>query len=485
MGLGGASGWLWMMKPGVGSTDRLLAPPDGEFFLQPASPRAHPKRKLAILIPVRAAVGLVILVIGLVVMQVLIGAREEPGRVDPPERAIAVETVVVSSLRVARVTSGFGTARAKSSANLTAEISGPIRHRPEGVDPGEWVERGDLIVEIDSREYRDRLAVSMQRVETIDAQIRGLRVEEESLLESLALAEEAVELTANELRRRESALESGSVNRFEIEVVQRDLTRVRREAEVLRQQAELIPVRRDQLLADLESARANVRLAELDVERTRILAPISGVLQSVNVEEGERIAPGMEVARVVDLRVIEAPIAVGVSDARSIGIGDPVDLMASGAGDGLWSGRVIRQAPEANPATRTLTIFVEVSQEAEGSWADRSGLLLPGQFLRARVQSSSDVERVVVPRSSVVRDRVRLVGEDGRLSTREVEVAYALDRVFPTMHPVVREWLVLSSGLSGGERVVIAGADDLPDGTLVEAMDGVVVKTKSDDGGPG
>ncbi len=455
--------------------------------MQQASPptQAEQKRakpKLVILITVRAAVAIVILVAGLFVMQLLIGAGKEPARVDPPERAIAVETVVVSSLRVARASSGFGTARAKNSADLTAEISGVIRHRPDGVDPGEWVERGDLIVEIDGREYRDRLAVSMQRVETIDAQIRGLTVEEESVLESLALAEEAVELTANELGRRQSALESGSVNRFELEVVQRDLTRVRREAETLRQQSELIPVRRDQLLAELESARANVRLAELDVERTRIVAPISGVLQSVGVEEGERIAPGMAVARVVDLRVIEAPIAVGISVGGSIEIGDPVDLVASGAGDRLWSGRVSRRAPEADAATRTLTVFVEVVQEAEGGMADRSGLLLPGQFLRARVQSATDVERVVVPRSSVVRDRVRLVGEDGRLVTREVEVAYAVDRVFPTMHPVVREWLVLSSGLDGGERVVVSGADDLPDGTLVEALDGAVVETRGEDG---
>ena len=451
--------------------------------MRPTPPTARPRRKLAILIPVRAVAGLIVLGFGLGIMNLLIATREDPARVEAPERAIVVETIRAERVSVPRVSTGFGTARPRHAANITAEVSGPVRLRPSGIDPGRWVERGELLLEIDPREYEDRLAGATQTLETIAAQIRAISIDEESLRESLALAEEAVRLTQNELERREQAFADGSVNRFELEVVQRDLTRAKREAETLRQQAGLIPMRRDQLRAQLESQRATVRLAELDVERCSIRAPLSGVIQEVSFEQGERVSAGMQVARIVDLRRIEIPISMPMSSGSVLRLGDPVDLQPSGAAGGLWSGQVSRLAPEADPVTRTITVYVEVEQEIDRSRQDRRGLLLPGQFVMARVLSPSEGERVIVPRSAVVRDRVRVVGENGRLQTRSVRQAYAIDRVFPTIHPVAREWFVLESGLEGGETIVVAGADDLSEGTLVEAVDAVHGRRAETDSG--
>lgn len=439
--------------------------------MRPTPPTARPRRKFAILIPVRAVAGLVVLGVGFGIMQLLIATREDPARVEAPERAIVVETIRAERVSVPRVTIGFGTARARHAANIAAEVSGLVRLRPSGIDPGRWVERGELLLEIDPREFEDRLASVRETLETISAQIRALSVEEESLLASLALAEEAVRLTRNELERRDQAFADGSVNRFELEVVQRDLTRAKREAESLRQQAGLIPMRRDQLRAQMESQRAAVRLAELDVERCRIVAPLSGVVQEVFLDQGERVSAGMQVARIVDLRRIEIPISLPMSSGSFVRVGDPVDLEPSGTGHLHWSGQVGRLAPEADPGTRTITVFVDVEQEIDHTSEDRRGLLLPGQFVLSRVLSPNDEERVIVPRSAVVRDRVRVVGENGRLQTRSVRSGYAIERSFPTIHPVAREWFVLEDGLEGGETIVVTGAEDLSEGALVEAVD--------------
>jgi multidrug efflux pump subunit AcrA (membrane-fusion protein) len=84
----------------------------------------------------------------------------------------------------------------------------------------------------------------------------------------------------------------------------------------------------------------------------------------------------------------------------------------------------------------------------------------------------SDIEpRVLVPRSAVQRDRVMVVNGDGRAEPRIVNVSYYFEGAFPDLHPIEREWAVISAGLGPGERVIISNLDDLDPGTPVRPMD--------------
>jgi RND family efflux transporter MFP subunit len=433
-----------------------------------------PARRNAIALAVRTAVGLAILVVALGVYGLLAGTKPPAPRVERADIAMTVQTVSVRRTDTPWQWTGYGTTRARDAADVAAEVAGLVVERPDAVDPGRWVSRGELIVALARGEFDDRAERSRAALAGLEADRASLDVELESLQETLAWAQEAVRLNEAELERLEGAIDRGSASRFELEGIQEQLTRDRREAELIRRSIRTMPQRVASNQARISAERASLRLAELDVSRTRIAAPITGMLQTVEVDLGERVSIGQVVARLVDLRRIEIPLRIPVSALGTISIGDPVRLRLSADRSGGWEGRVARVAPEADPATRTVTVFVDVEQEVDptsGGLAERRRLLLPGQFVIGEVSSSGSEPRIVVPRSAVVGDRVLVVGESDRARSVAVSIERVVDRRYPEIHPEETQWAVIDAGLVGGERVIVSNLDDLTHGSLVSAAE--------------
>ena len=423
---------------------------------------------------VRLAIGVAVLGVGIGIFSVLVATKPKAPRAEQADRSFAVRSMTTELVSAPRVWEGFGTARPKSSSDISAEVAGIVTSRPEAIDPGLWVDAGDLIVQLDDTEYLAVLSRTEEVVTALEADLRGLDVESESVSTSLALAEESVTLTQSRLDRLRSAIGAGGASQFETEDLEQRLTQVRREAETLRERLNLIPTRKARLRSQLESEKANARVARLNVERCHIAAPIAGILQSVEVDEGERVGIGQAIARVVDLRVIEVPLKLPVSAATHLRIDDRAELTNAGSVDTSWEGAIVRIAPEADPATRTVTVYAELKQpstDAVGHAARIEGMLLPGQFVSCRVYGSDLEERILVPRAAVQRDRVMVVNDDGRAEPRIVDVAYYFEGPFPNLHPIEREWAVITSGLGAGERVIISNLDELDPGTPVRPMD--------------
>jgi RND family efflux transporter MFP subunit len=414
----------------------------------------------------RTVVGLVVLVVAMGIYGFLVETAPTSPRAELSDVALSVRTMQVEPVVAPRVWSGFGTARPKDAANVAAEVAGTIVERPASIDPGAIVARNELIVAIDAREFEDRLSRSRQTVASWQAELDGLSTERESLQESLELAREAVRLTEVEVDRLQSAVDRGVANRFELDVLLRTLTRSQREAEEIERQLNLLPSRSARLEALIGSERASLRLAELDVERCRIDAPIDGVLQDVMVNVGERVSVGQLVGRIVDLRTIEVPLQLPLAAAGRVAVGDRVRLDAATDSGARWDGVIARVAPEADASTRTLTVFVEVAQQLE-----EDELLLPGQFVMGRVQQAAEGRALLVPRSSVLRDRVLLVGADDRAVSRTIEIGYSLDGAFPGLHPTETQWLAVREGVDPGDEVIISNLDDITAGMPVKGRD--------------
>ncbi len=109
----------------------------------------------------------------------------------------------------------------------------------------------------------------------------------------------------------------------------------------------------------LSAARAELAAIELARERTRIVAPFDGVLDSREVEPGDYVKVGDSIARVLDF----SPwiIAGDVSEAEAPQVQTGAAATAALADGRQVSGRVRYVAAEADPATRTVRIEVEVA----------------------------------------------------------------------------------------------------------------------------
>lgn len=432
----------------------------------PPTPTARPQSGVAPLL-LRLAIGVVVLVMAIGIAAVLVKNKPVPPTSFEDDTLLSVSVVTLSPVQAPRVWNGYGTARAERSAEVTCEVPGVVEMRPEGVHPGEPVNAGDLLVRLESREYRDLAAQARAVVDAVRADLEALETETESLQESFKLAQQAVEITESELRRFVDARETAGINQIEIDRLTRTLTEVRRQREDLKRQIDLIPTRRARLGAQLERDRASLRLAELSVERTEVRAPIDGVLQRVDIDKGDRAAPGQPVARIVDLTTIEIPVRAPVSSAAMLRVGDAATLSTGGLPPSTWAGVIERIAPEADVDTRTITVYVVVEQDPETT----ADMLMPGRYLIARLSSATKIARIVVPRSAVQSDRVVVVDGENRARPVDVNIAFHIEGSFPAIHPDETQWSVIDAGLSAGDRVVLELGDSISPGLHLDPRD--------------
>ena len=412
----------------------------------------------------RFVIGLVVLVFAAGIVAALVVTKPSPNLAPTGERALTVQTIVAQIRPVARSWRGYGTARALSVANVAAQVAGEVIDRPDTIDAGAWVDADDLLVQIDDAEFEDRLLGANEAIVALEAQLESLDVESASIGRNLELAEAGIALSERELVRATNALDRGAATQTEVDRLERELTVQRRIAVDLRQRRDLIPVRRLELEAQIRQLRAQARLAQLDVHRAHVTAPISGALQTVDANVGDWLSVGAPIARIVDLRRIEAPMRFPISAGADLRTGDHLELRADGPSGLTWDAEITRIAPEADAGNRTLTIFAV--HEQPGGRLDTS-TLMPGQFIVGTATSSTATERILIPRNAILNDRVAVVSSEGRVVTKRIEVAFYLDREFPDIDPIATEWAALASGVEPGDRIITSNLDDLEEGLQV------------------
>jgi RND family efflux transporter MFP subunit len=429
----------------------------------------------------RAGVGLLALVIAGAIFAYLTMTAPEPERAPLEERALVARSIRLEPTPIARVWDGYGTARSMNGVDVKAEITGVVISRPDDIEAGRAVTRGQTIIRIDPEDFELRLEAETQLAASLQAEIDALDAREKRLKERYELATDEANLARNEYDRAVEARDAGAGNLNEIETKLAAVRRAEGAAAIIAQTLDTIPAERAGLSARLAQQRAVIRLAERELERTTITAPIDGLLQLIDAEETELVSPGQLVARVVDLARIEIPIRVPVSAGHSIVIGDQVDLRADSALEAEWHGQVVGIAPEADSESRSMTVFIEVRQDLTDALRERRAvsteggrLLLPGQFVVARVTTSVRDERFLVPRIAVERDRVMIVGEDGIHAHRApVRVLFHIDASRPDLDPAETQWAVIemTDALPPGTQVIVSNLDQITDGTPVRTTE--------------
>ncbi len=212
------------------------------------------------------------------------------------------------------------------------------------------------------------------------------------------------------------------------------------------------------LRTQVDVAKSQVRLARNSLERATITAPFSGVVGEMDLDVGEVVGPGAPVARLVQLDPLK--VSLSVSDRDIVALQEGMEAQVTTAARGASvPGVVSRVSPVANLSTRSFMVEVEVPNP------DRT--LLPGMIARVKVQRPIRDDVVVLPQDWLVTRLdgygVFVVGDDNIARWREL-----------TLGDVVSGQVVVTDGLSVGDKVVTTGQHDLVDGdVLVLAREGV------------
>lgn len=418
------------------------------------SGRKHP----VIAVLFRICVSLLVLATGVGAGVMLTLTAPVPNTVDRSNQTTPVMTIVPKIEPIARHWRGFGTMKPALNAMVPSRVASTVIEVPDLLEVGVSVVAGQVLVRLDAEDYQRQAEAAGERLVQIDAEIDRLDTEYAASKSRYAIAERARELSASDLQRVRDARAKGAALPREIDAAEQQVLTARRSLVTIQELIDTLPVKRRIFSAQRDQLVSDQKIAESQVDRCEIVAPFDGVVAAVMVEVGEQVGPGSPVVRIFDPSVIELPLRIPASARGRVGPGDRVVINRT-VGNRTIEAVVDRLSPEDDAGSRTMTVFVEIDS--------RDGAVVPGLFVRGEVVESDSTPRSIVPRRSVVNQRVMLV-EDGRIGFERVRTSFPLSGVRPSTGLEDEQWLVLESTLPEGARVVVDGARDLEEGMAVE-----------------
>lgn len=206
----------------------------------------------------------------------------------------------------------------------------------------------------------------------------------------------------------------------------------------------------DNAVSAASIAQAALRQAKLNLSWTTVTAPVAGTTGRAQRSEGNLIESGSEdslLTSIYQLNPIWVRFSLAQSDVASLPGGRLNTQAISGVELLMSDGSVYPQSGRLNYIASTIDPLLG-TQQLRAEFPNDDNLLMPGQFVRARLLLADREGQFLVPQVAVMQSdkgrMVMLLGEDNKVTPRPVETA---------------EWLgtdwVISGGLNAGDQVII------------------------------
>ncbi|MDD3179047.1 MAG: HlyD family efflux transporter periplasmic adaptor subunit [Opitutaceae bacterium] len=249
-----------------------------------------------------------------------------------------------------------------TDAQLGFKVPGRVAARL--VSEGEPIKAGLLIAQLDDAEQREQLALRRAELAAVQAGLAAL--ETGSRPQEIAAAEatlRSIEAERDRARldfaRQQELRGKDAIAERELEASQALLKVAEARAAEAAERLKLVkegPRTEDiaQGRARVEQARAAVALAETQLENTRLLSPLTGLVLSHNIEPGEFVAAGTPVVTVADPTHVWVRAYVNQTDLGRIRHGQPVEVRTDTFPDKAYAGTIGFIAAEAEFTPKTV-----------------------------------------------------------------------------------------------------------------------------------
>ena len=224
------------------------------------------------------------------------------------------------------------------------------------------------------------------------------------------------------------------------------------EKEVLVERGLVTQIEVETARKDLADAQSDYDDALLQIKKTKVTAPISGVLSEfIDATEKTMIDEGTQVCRIVDYGQVLVDLQIPNSQIRHIALGQPVRVIDYSYPDEVFDGDISSVDPVVDATTRTFRAVAMIDNPKQ--------LLRPGMFVKAEIVVESHVDVVLVPREMVLmrgNREVVFVEESARAQMREIETGLEDEKFVEVL-----------DGIEEGERLITSNYETLRSRTRV------------------
>jgi RND family efflux transporter MFP subunit len=380
---------------------------------------------------------------GLILLAVLI-------KMNPPEAQqrenfggpqMVVETTTVEKQDYKVRLQSYGTVQPRTQSMLVAQVSGQIVSVNENVRDGGFFEKGDILGQIDPRDYE-----------------ADVRISEASLADARQALAEAEARSNQALEDWERLGNTGDAPDLVLRVPQLEAAKAR-----------------------VSSAKSSLQKANLDLERAQIVAPFAGRILRKLVDVGQVVSPNTQLAEIYATDVVEIRLPIRNRDLGFIDLPERFRFAdANGAnnaavtihsdliGNETWNAHLVRTESAIDEAARQLHVIAQIEDPFGPANVGRSPLKI-GQYVTAEIEGSALSEVLVVPNSTIYQGSYVYIVEDYLLRRKDVVIAWQNDND-----------AIISDGIKDGDQLVTTALGQVTSGLRVA----VAGAQRPNDGGP-
>ena len=356
---------------------------------------------------------------------IVLSGCEDKAPANTQAQTIEVGVITLQEQAIALQQELSGRVKAKLVSQVRPQIGGIIKEQL--FKEGSFVKQGDVLYLIDSATYQATLnqakaSLQSAKVDVLNAKTKSQRYEE--------------------------LLKFDGTSKQEAD----DAKAVYLQAEALVQEKE-----------------ANLESAKIDLERTKIKAPISGYISISNVTQGALVSANQSDALATIRDTSSVYVDLSQSNTQLLALrkllgqeniqkgSTDVTLILSDESTYEHKGQLQLQEIAVDESTGSVTLRAQFS--------NTEGILLPGMFVRATIQGAIDTKAFLLPQQAVSRDSkanpiITLVKDDNT----------TIKQMITTQRAIGNKWLV-TSGINNNDKIIIEGLNKINEKSHVNPID--------------
>ena len=411
----------------------------------------------------------VVIFSALVIAVVLVIMRPKAERQIPVDKGLLVEVLKAQTQDVEMVVETFGTVAPRESLKLVAQVPGQIVAIDPAFREGSFIKQNTRMIQIDPRTYE--LAVERRGVQIKQAEAELKRLEQEvvNLKARMKIARSDVRLAKNEYSRLKKLIDRKVIAQSQLDKTEQAYLASQERLQALNNQMALIGPQKEQLIAARDMARVMYQEADLDLERSTIVAPFDGWVLEKAVEVGQHVNIGQQLGRIHSAGELDIEVRIPAKDLKwfpeDMGQQTPISadvVFKNGGSNTIWSGRITRTKAMMDQRTRTLPMVVEVDEVSGSKQKKDPFRLRPGMFVTVRIKGKKVHDVFVLPRYLVYPGDVVFTVKENTLKSNAVRILRGYE-----------DTVIIGEGLSEGALIVKS--------PLPSPVDGQVVRLSPDD----